>query len=214
MSTKLVIDFERRAVGSPPGADGYYLHTKIDVAKTTPDELEPCIVFTSSTEIIARICTFSELSSIAATTAAFTTFTAPSLSAASVVDTDEIRITVAPILWSEIGYTVPTDYDITTVVSPTEVVVSSAFPAYATGITYNVIRSGSPVWGTDKTDGEVLRTYAGTPDAFYRIKEHYDLFADLDTANNMLDSLRAQAQSLVDEYNRDKYTGISEETFE
>jgi hypothetical protein len=58
------------------------------------------------------------------------------------------------------------------------------------------------------------RDYAGVPGTAYRTSEHYDTFVDETVANNKVNSLRAQAHTLVQETNEDTFTGTLLETFE
>lgn len=220
MTTKLTIYFDRRALGAPAGADGYYLHTRVEVTQTLPDEIEPCLVFSvvwpsPTQEQIIRVATLAEMSSIPAVTVPFTTFKAASLNGivGKIQVGDVIRVTAVPVLWGVMGYTVPTDYTVNNKVSDTEVEVSSAFPSYMEDIQFEVLRGGSPELST-QTDGYAERTYVGIPAAEYRAKEHYDLFSDLASAQAMFDSLKGAAQSLVDEWNEDHYSGVSTEVFE
>lgn len=217
MVAKLTIYFDRRALGTPVGADGYYLHTRVEVAQTTPSSLEPCIVFSvvhppPQQEQIIRIATLTELSSIAEVTVPFTTFRAASLGPIGILVGDKIHVTAAPILWDAMGYATPTIYEVMSG-GGTEVVVNNAFPAYAENVQFEVWRGVNKILDT-QTDGYAERTYAGIPAAEYRTKEHYDLFSDLSVAQVMFDSLKSLAQSLVDEYNEDRYSGDSTEIFE
>jgi len=212
MTAELVIRFERKEIITVTPFK-YYFHVKVDEPLSTPDEIEPCLVFTSGSEQIARVASLAEMTSIEETAAVLTTFYAPSLSSTLPEVGDEIDIRVVPTLWNEIGYALGA-YTIVSedIAGSNTVVVAGEFPAFATGISFGLITSGGST-KTTYTDGEARRTYAGSPDIEYRTKEHYDLFDTLDAAQNMLTSLRGQAQGLVDAWNEDTYTGDDTEVF-
>jgi hypothetical protein len=241
MATKLVIEFERKSLGTPPGAEGYFLRTKV-LDSTDPDTLEECLMISRLTdEPLVKVATLAELSSLTVAPTGFKTFRAASLSGSSIAIADRIRVYnlaspsqyVAPRLWREMGY--PTgcvDYEVDDVTIPdSEVTVSASFPAYGGRDPFDALRSiyfqvwrlvlgvWVQVWplpvGTYSSDGIADRTYAAPPTTNYRVKEHYDLITSLTNANNLYTALLSDAQSLVNSYNEDKWsTGTTEEVFE
>jgi hypothetical protein len=242
MATKLVIEFERKSLGTPPGDEGYFLRTKV-LDSTDPDTLEECLVLSRlADEPLVRVASLAELSSLTVAPTGFKTFRAASLSGSSIGHPDRIRVYnlaspsqyVAPRLWREMGY--PTgyvDYEVASVVtSDYEVTVSTSFPAYGgrdpfdalRSIYFQVWREIGGVWtriwpdpsvGTYLSDGIADRTYAAPPTTNYRVKEHYDLITSLSGANLLYAALLSRAQSLVNSYNEDKWsTGTTEEVFE
>ncbi len=62
--------------------------------------------------------------------------------------------------------------------------------------------------------GVADRDYTGLPGITFRTAEHYDVFEDETIANNKVNALRLQAQSLVQETNEDTFTGTFTETYE
>lgn len=58
------------------------------------------------------------------------------------------------------------------------------------------------------------RDYTGLPGTLFRTEEHYDTFGDETVANNKVNALRLQAQSLVQATNEDTFTGTFTETYE
>ncbi len=216
MPAEIVIRFVRKQVVVSSAVTKYYLYTEVYEPDTTPEDIDACLVFTTGSEQIARIASVADLTNIEETFAEFTTFHSASL--ALVIQpinpaTDELEILSIPTLWNEIGYSLKS-YPIVSedVAGSNTIVIADALPAFATGISYRIVRNGNPL--TEYADGEARRTYTGTPDIEYRITRHYDLFDTLLAAQNMLTSLRGQAQGLASAWNEDLYSGDDTERFQ
>ncbi len=213
MTTKLTIEFTKRALGTPLGAEGYYLYTKVVSESTEPTDFYVSLVYSPSLgavddrEHIGRVATLSELTSMPAYAPELTVFQAPSLAASGVLAGDVIRITSVPPIWKELNFKAPDTFTVDSVVSPTKVLVddTSPFLSQELNLKYEIFRGSTRIYPTSTTispeDGEADRNWPAMIFPEYRIAEHVDYFEleeDFDTA---VVDIQTTAQSLVDEYN-------------
>lgn len=222
---QLTINFNR---AYDSGLDNYCMETTIQSASTTPVDLWNSLLVrpgsTTLPEMLMRVATKTEIGIYTTVLPSIVDlFTASSLAAISVIPTDVIRIQhPVPPLWSIMdGVAINDEFEITSVLSATEVEVAGGFPDFAYPITFQIWNSAGTVRklpvgaDPDPADGIANRDYGGAPLAYYRASFHRDTFGNsYDAAANQLDSLRALAQGVVNEYNRDDYTGSSTEVFE
>jgi hypothetical protein len=223
IDAKLTIDLDRFVLGS-----GYYLQTKVvigDPAKTNPPELEKSVLVRLATitqpEVIARICSRTDLAAYPEPTPPMTLhrvqLSSPSIQAALASPTPPLPgdlVTVQfPDIWEHI-YPGSSPF-VTTVagVGFTDfVAVSNEFPTYFSGLTYTITRG--PLLIVGGVDGKASR-YNPNGDMYCRVTEDYTAFQDLVQAINKLEAVRAEAQGLVDDYDRSgaEFEGYSEEFF-
>lgn len=216
---------------SDPGV-AYLLQTDIDQVYTIPDEAKTCLVVkkgdVTAAEELLRVATYTELisSPLPALPSDVDIFTSPSLTLAedppgtptTIQVGDIIRVT-CPLVWRQFfAAAVQEDFTVDTVNSPTEVVVSSPFPAFGRALTYEVWRGGSRILPAAvpleyPEDGLANRNYFGLPGTEFLAASHADSWADYTIANNRLQSLKSEASSLMDALNTADWSGTEEVTY-
>ena len=206
---------------------GYLLETVVNTSGSTPSEIYDCLIVNkggvSTDESIARVAVYNEMpsgvSALPLLPSTIRVFSAPSLSSLpggtpQVGDIIRITQTPPPPIWQFIYGAAPSDreYEVVTVNSPTEVIVDQDFPAFGRSLTFEVERA-SVVELSGVSDGLANRDYTGLVGTLFRTRAHGDFWEDYEDAQNKYDSLRAEAQSLVDAYNATEFTGTTEETY-
>jgi len=219
---KLTLEMERFILGS-----GYYLHTKVITGPTNTDpvELEPSLLVRLNTntqpDALARVCSRTDLEAypeVLYPVRDLFELTGPSIVAAlglgSIVVGDDVIIT-CPDLWQHINPLV-TSF-ITTVAAigayNTSILVVDKFPApYDLGMDY-VISSGmvTHAAGSDA----IAQRYNLNHELYCRVKDDYTRFDDLSEAINKLNSVKLEAQGLVNDYETSgsSFEGDETETF-
>lgn len=203
---------------------GYLLETVVNTVGSTPAEIYDCLVINkgsaSTDETIARVATFAEMSSLPLLPTAVRTFSSPSLTlmpGGTPQIGDEITITQnpPPPIWQFIYGAAPSDkvYTVVAVNSPTEVVVDQDFHAFGRNLVFDIQRPSPLFKLVGKTDGVANRDYTALIGTLFRARAHGDLWEDYADAQNKYESLRAEAQALVDAYNTSEFTGTTEETY-
>jgi len=144
-------------------------------------------------------------------------FSADSLTAISgLVNGDIIKIAAnnLPVIWtrffsqvSEVQAVVIDDTD------PYDVVVDApGFPAFARLLAFSVERASVTIHTAD--DGVANRDYTGLTGTDFITTDHADGWTNFEDANNKYESLRTEAQSLVDAMNADNFSGVDQERYE
>lgn len=216
MDTQLAITYEKNAYPD----EGYTLKTTVVTGSTTTD-IYDCLKIkpghATQDEEIWEICGKVDIftTPLEILPEAIKQFSAPSLgSVTGGIQEGDVLIITSPLLWQRVFGALPSvEYTVDTVHSSTEVSVTEDFPAFGRGLTFYVKRGGTTVL-TTQADGLANRDYSDPPDAYYRCREHGDMWVDYDTANDKFESLRSQAQGLVDECNTDSYTETIEDIYE
>lgn len=221
----LDITYEKTREGTGPAYE-FLIQTTIDPVITAPTELETALVVQkgdeTGDEVILRVGDRTEvvvtpLDTLPATVNMFSSSSFVALYGSFVV-ADIITILTAdlPTIWSRFFSTVTT---FTTVVNsiaapatPTSPIVIPIFPAFARELTFSVTRGGIDL-GTFY-DGVANRDYTGLTGTEFLTDTHADKWDDYDTANNKYESLRAEAQSLVDAMNVNNFDGVTEENYD
>jgi len=90
--------------------------------------------------------------------------------------------------------------------------VDQDFYAFGKALNFKVYRGVSLVLDT-QVDGLANRDYTGLVGIEFRAKTHGDFWATYPLAENKFAALRAQGQSLVDDYNSDSFTENVEDTY-
>jgi len=200
---------------------GYFIETLMKSSGTTPDDLYDCLVVNKgdagSDELIARVATYAEI---------FTTplpilpddvdrFSAPSMTVIpggpQIGDEIQIGLTTLPPIWQHVyGYSGGI-HTITTVISPTMVEVTPAFPGFARNIAWDYIQASVSIHSG--TDGLANRDFGIIIGTLFRTRQHADMWETFKLADDKYNALRGEAQSLVDAYNEDTFTGDVEETY-
>lgn len=213
---------------SDPGV-AYLLQTVIDQVYTTPDNAKSCLVVqkgsSSAAEELLRVATYTELisSPLPSLPTDVDVFSSPSLTLAenppgtptTIQIGDVIRIT-CPLIWRQFfAAATQEDFIVNTVNSPTEVTVSSPFPAFGRVLTYEVWRGGSRILPAAipleyPEDGLANRNYFGLPGTEFLAEGHADSWTDYTIANNRLESLKSGASSLMNALNTADWSGTEE----
>ena len=126
---------------------------------------------------------------------------------------DEIQIGsgALPPIWQHVyGYSGGI-HTITSVISPTEVEVTPFFPGFARNIVWDYVRSSSVIHSEE--DGLANRDFGAMIATLFRTRQHADRWDTFKNADDKFNALRGEAQSLVDAYNEDNYSGDIEETY-
>lgn len=209
----------------------YLMRTVVNAGYSTPDAIDTCLVVLKGSagadERLMRVANTTELvtTPLDALPPTVTRFSAPSLASIAgpgIQDGDKITVET-PFLWRQffgasdwIEYTVAASG----VVTPTEVIVTSAFPAFGRNLKFYVKQGATDLLPTSglagdyPIDGLANRNFSGVSGSYLLTGTHADSWSDLDVANALQVSLRGEAQSLVDALNEDNYSGTSEEIFE
>ena len=125
---------------------------------------------------------------------------------------DIIRVTT-PDLWQEFFGVISTvEYEVATIVSPTEVTITTDFPAFARNLPFEVLRDGTTILPVGDplvypTDGLANRDYTGLSETYYLASSHVDSWTDLTVAENRVTNLKSQAKLLINEMNTADWTG-------
>lgn len=217
---KLTLDLERFVLGS-----GYWLHTRVLPAPDTdPVELEPSLLVRLNTmtqpDAIARVCTRADLEGYLEVSPPMYRdlyeLTGPSIQAAvfagEIAVGDGVMI-LCPDIWKHINPLATTFLTTVYALTPwtNTIIVSNRFPcAYTLGMHY----STSGILSHSGLDA-VAQRYNPTYDMYCRVREDYTRFDDLSAAINKLESIRAEAQGLVKDYERSgsSFEGDTTETF-
>jgi hypothetical protein len=222
LPTKLTLDLDRITLGS-----GYFLHTSVvtgDPTKTNPPELEPSLLVklstTSQPDMLARVCTRLDLEEYSEPSAPYFLglyeLAGPSIASAigSIQVGDAVNIS-CPDIWAYLGYGATF---VTTVVdfppSGDSVLVAAQMPSYFNGLSYTI--SLGVIVHASGADA-IARRYNinGNPNLYVRVPDDVTCFTDLSQAIAKLNAVRAEAQGLVDDYDRDgtEFEGYSEEGY-
>jgi len=216
---QLTLEYQKNNVPSV----GYFMKTIMKVSGTDPADLYDCLVVNKgdagTDEVIARVATFIEIFSSPLDLLPNTVnlFSSPSLPG-GIAPGDLIHFgagvgLVMPPIWQHIYGLTSLTVEVATVISPTEVSLVSPCPAFARNIPFQYEKI-SPPGTTNAVDGLANRDFSGVVGSFFRTQEHGDMWSSFAAADNKYQALRAEAQSLVDAYNEDRYSGDIEETYE
>jgi len=231
IDAKLTLDLERFVLGS-----GYCLHTKVntDPLKTDPADIFKSLLIrlrtTTQAEVLARVCARTDLVGYPEIVPApvvpyefyLVRLSSPAIQTAmgSIVPGDDIIIDPIPDLWAHLptpGVVNPFTAQVWgTGGSGTDYVIADVpFPTYAAGLSFQITEHSVP--GNVRATGVDGVTYRHNPGGYMycRVEEDYTLFADLGEAVNKLEACRAEAQGLVDDYDRSgtEFVGSTEEMF-
>lgn len=226
---KLQLEFRRIY---EPGV-GCLLKTKINPLNTKPADLQKGLVVYranpySVQEKLLRIVTETDLAAALPTLPAVVdrfksaTYAALVPAVGDIIHVGDIPMSyTVPETWKYLHLYAPGwhTYTVVDASDPNNLLVTPAFPDYGEAIDFYVTRPLSPdviPQLTPATDGVADRDYSATPlDWVYVAAEHYDFLGpDAEYALNLIDALRAQAQSIVDALNQDSFSGDSVEIFE
>jgi len=213
---------------SDPAGTEYMLHTTINAATTQPTVVDTSLRVKKGSDIddeeLVTVATRAQLitSPLPVLPADVDVFSSPSLALAqigdplaptTIQDGDVIRITT-PDRWQQFFSADPEEeYVVDTVVNPTTVTVTTPFPAFARGLTFDVLRAGVsilPPLGTplvSPVDGLANRDYTAVPGTHYLTGAHADSWTDLTVAEDRMASIKTQAELLVTEMNTAEWTG-------
>lgn len=224
IDAKLTLDLERFLLGS-----GYYLHTTVntDPLKTTPSDLINSLLVRLDTsslpEVLARVCTQPDLLAYPEVSPPYTLHLVRlssldiRINLMNIHVGDTITINPIPDIWERIlGSPAPFVATVALVGNPALtddwVLASFQFPCYADNLSFVIEHLGSPV--SSGSDG-VAGRYNPNAEMYCRVANNYTAFSDLAEAINKLESVRAEAQGLVTEYEEydAAFEGVSEETF-
>jgi len=206
-------------------SDGYFLGVEINPYPDTypTGELEESLVVNTSDEDMARFSTLFDLEDL--TVGPDLRWFQADLYTGIPVVGDTLRFTVLPSPWTELGYTAPLDFVITTVTGSLyalEVNAAVPFPCGFTGLaTFTVLQGSGPTVRIASTDDVrfTIRRYdqnsSGNP-LYVRVAQAAELFTTVIEATNKYESLRAEAASLITDYDAEEtsFTGTITEVYE
>lgn len=216
----LELDFYRLAITGQE----YLLRTTVNPYESTPDEIRKCLVITKGDEVseerISRVATFSEIGDgtplpelpLAVEIFSSALYTTPFSNG------DSIAI-ASPDKWVQLYNTPATfycevvddsnpDYPVVTPSAAMQLQGFTYLPAFGRKLSFSV--NGGSVF----TDGLANRDYTGLPGVVFRAETHGDTWENLADATALYDSLPGEAQSLVDAYNEDRWSGDSTQRYE
>jgi len=214
---QLTIEYKKQT----PLAGVYLMETLVTTSETYPTELYKCLKVKKGSagveEELVDVVTESELTSLDELPASIRVFSSPYLSTmpgGTPQAHDIIRIQVMPDVWEYLYGASPgtVDYEVVTVIDPNTVVVDQDFPAFGRDLGFQVYRS-TTLYVDVPDSGLANRDYSGLVGLYFRATSHGDSFSDYDAANNRYESLRANAQSLVDALNDTDFVGDTQETY-
>ena len=208
---------------SDPGKE-YLLRTLIDPTYSQPDAVDFCLVVkkgdSTAVEELMRVASFAEFitTPLEALPTTVDVFSSPSLAAAAPQVGDVIKVN-SPLMWRQFFFAlVQTEVVVTSVTSPTEVVVTPAFPAFGRELTFEVWRGASLILPAAipyvyPTDGVATRDYTGLTGIEFLANSHVDNWDDYTVANNRLTSIKNGASSLMSALNAAEWAGTEEVTY-
>jgi len=190
-------------------SDGYFLGVEVESYPDTypAGELEESLVVNTSDEDISRFSSLFDLEDLSVGPA-LRWFQADAYSGVPIVG-DTLRFTVLPTPWVEMGYAAPLDFVITDVTGSLyalEVNAGTLFPCGFTGFaTYTILQGGGPSVRVASTSivRFTIRRYdqnsSGNP-LYVRVAQAAKTFTTVIEAANKYEALRAEAASLITDY--------------
>ena len=219
---RLEITYEKTREGVGPAYD-YLMRTTVNTVVTRPASIYKALVVHKgdklADEFLHRVGTRDDIvvTPLEDLPELVNRFSADSLTAISgLVNGDIIKIAAnnLPVIWtrffsqvSEVQAVVIDDTD------PYDVVVDApGFPAFARLLAFSVERASVTIHTAD--DGVANRDYTGLTGTDFITTDHADGWTNFEDANNKYESLRTEAQSLVDAMNADNFSGVDQERYE
>jgi len=219
---RLEITYEKSREGAGPLYE-YLMRTTVNTVVTTPSSIYAALVVHKgdkiADEFLHRVGTRDDIvvTPLEDLPELVNRFSADSLTAISgLVNGDIIKIAAnnLPVIWtrffsqvSEVQAVVIDDTD------PYDVVVDApGFPAFARLLAFSVERASVTIHTAD--DGVANRDYMGLTGTDFITTDHADGWTNFEDANNKYESLRTEAQSLVDAMNADNFSGVDQERYE
>jgi len=219
---RLEITYEKSREGAGPLYE-YLMRTTVNTVVTTPSSIYAALVVHKgdkiADEFLHRVGTRDDIvvTPLEDLPELVNRFSADSLTAISgLVNGDIIKIAAnnLPVIWtrffsqvSEVQAVVIDDTD------PYDVVVDApGFPAFARLLAFSVERASVTIHTAD--DGVANRDYTGLTGTDFITTDHADGWTNFEDANNKYESLRTEAQSLVDAMNADNFSGVDQERYE
>jgi len=224
---QLEIEYTKVTFSGPPVS--YLVQTKINPVVSEPDEIDnSLVVYRGSAlidEYIARVATRAEIitSPLPALPPLVDRFASTDFGLVTLLNGDIITVEDPSPIWQQF-FGITGDF-VTTIVDavtdPLNVVVDPPLPAFGRDLKFYVKRGATWILPTVFNDpypinGVANRDYSAflPGDLNFLAAEHHDAWEDLSLANAAVDSLRTEAQSLVDELNLDNFSGVIEELYE
>ena len=206
MTAVIDVIYTRKALGHPPGTDGYVNSIKID-AETAPDELEKCLIFTGNgtPEAYNRVADLADIAntSISDSPPPLNIFSSATWGPFQVGDI--ITIYVRPPIWENAGMIPNKTYTVTSTVGSAGQ-IDEFFPSFEENVYFTAVRVGMPPPpNVVYTDGIATRDYTGFPGTEFRVSEYTTWFQDKVDAETELTGIKTGLQDLADEYNLDYY---------
>jgi hypothetical protein len=204
----------------------YALRATIEQTTSEPDALDNCLVVkkgdAGSDEELMRVGDFAEVVTTPkdALPATVSLFSAASLSLilGGILPGDVINV-VPPFIWTQYyGSPNPFQTVVDTVVSPTEVIVVTPFPAFGRQLTFDVFRSLTVILPVTEVppypiDGVANRDYTLVSGTEFLTNDQASSWANIDTANGRYAAMQEEAQLLVNAMKEDTYSGQSDKVY-
>ncbi len=216
---QLGITYEKTLEGAGPDYD-YLMRTTVRPVATTPSSLYvPLVVHKgdkTADELLHEVGDRDQiiLNPLDALPTLVNRFSADSFTTFANGDYIIIAIVDLPIIWSRL-YSQVTELRVEVIdaTDPTDVFVDSPyFPAFGRELSFSVERSSTVIHTAE--DGVANRDYTAVSGNDYLASDHADVWDNYDDAANKYESLRAEAQSLVDAMNADHFSGTDQENYE
>ena len=217
---EIEIEYTKIRVGTSPNYT-YLMQVTVDPVLTEPAALETCLVVlagdSTTDEAIMCVGDVAEVVTAGAQLetlpAAIDRFQSTWMSSVGVAIGDVIAIDSAdvPEVWTQFFGVTGVTATVTDNSDPADVIITSGkFPAFARNLVFSLAGV------TGGTDGVANRDYTGITGMGmeFLAASHCDSWTGLSGADNKFTSLRAQAQSLVDELNSDNYTDVVDEVYD
>jgi len=208
MPSKITVTFTKRAIGSPPGDDGYFVRTKVETS-TTPDELETPFVITKASfptaEQYTRVATLSDLATLSVDVPPVNLIRSTSfLGAVGTFLAGDVITIMSPLspVWREMGVSAGKTYTVNSVVG-VDGIVGENFLAYAQNIKFTVTR-GTAVYGP-YSDGQADRDYTGFVGTEFLVGDYSFFDTSKTSIVTLVNTMRDDLQTLADSYDLNQF---------
>ena len=205
--------------------DDFLMRSQVNETLSSPEELFDCLVIPRGDEVtdeaVARVGTLAEVvggSPLPILPSGITVFS--SALYGSFLNGDELYIN-SPQLWQAV-YNAPPVFEaiVDDATNPNYPIVLPAASMAPYGFTDSLpafgrsLRFKVGVTGDYFNDGLANRDYGASVASLFRTRDHGDHWATVALAAAAFEALKGEAQSLVNDYNADNWSGSSSERFE
>ena len=219
---RLEIKYEKSREGVGPLYE-YLMRTTVRTVATTPTSLYNALVVhkgdKTANELLHRVGTRDDIiiSPLEELPVLVNRFSADSLTGMGGLANGDIIVIEAhnlPTIWTRFYSQTTTFYaEVIDDSDPYDVIVNDpGFPSFARLLDFSVQRAAVTIH--DGTDGVANRDYTGLTGIDFLAEDHSDTWNSFEEADNKYESLRTQAQSLVDAVNADNFSGVEQERYQ